>query len=384
MVEWLAMDQAIKCPHCGRDIEISQALRHQIEAELKKEGEEELEKHKKAAEEQIKKELLQKQGIELEELRRDLLEKDKTVSELLNQEGELRNKMKSLEEKERELKLEVQKQVAEQKVKLEEEILTQAAQEHRFKDLENQKRISDLMAALEEAKRKAQQGSQQLQGEVLELDLEATLKSTFPSDEFQPVGKGVKGADIKHIVKSPKGFVCGVILWESKRTKAWSDGWCIKLKDDLRAEKANIPIIVSSVLPKEARDGMGVKDGVWVCSFALALQAATLLRKGLLDIAFERAKLAHKDGKLDNLYEYITSHEFRQQVEAVIEVYQDMQIQIAKEKSAFEKIWRVREGQISRLMNSTANMVGSIQGKIGQSALQVKGLDDIFELESGK
>jgi hypothetical protein len=231
------------------------------------------------------------------------------------------------------------------------------------------------MASLEEAKRKAQQGSQQTQGEVLELDLEETLRQEFPNDEIEPVGKGVKGADIRQIVKSPKGFVCGVILWESKRTKAWTDEWLTKLKDDLRAEKANIPVIVSTSLPKELKSLMGLIDGVWVTTYELFIPMATLLRKNLLDIGFQKAVSAHRGDKADLLYEYITGHEFRQQVEALAEVYHEMQEEISKERVAFEKIWKTREGQVKRLSLATANVYGSMQGLVGSSMPQVKGLD---------
>jgi hypothetical protein len=256
-------------------------------------------------------------------------------------------------------------------------------EEHRLKDLEKDKIISDLRNALDNARRKASQGSQQLQGEILELDIETTLKESFPTDEIEPVGKGVRGADIRQIVKSPKGFVCGVILWETKRTKAWSDAWVNKLKGDLRAEKANIPVIISLVLPDEAKEGFGLKDGVWIVGFNLILPIASILRRNLLDLGFQKAVSSHKSDKAGYLYEYITSHEFRQQVEAIVEVYKEMDDEIKKERAVFEKVWKRREGQMQRLITSTANVVGSIQGKVGSSALQIKGLE-LDELESGE
>ena len=242
--------------------------------------------------------------------------------------------------------------------------------------------IDGLKNSLAEAQRKATVGSQQLQGEVLELDFETALKNLFPNDDIAPVEKGVKGADIRQTVRSPKGFVCGVILWETKSRKAWSDKWIDKLKQDLRAEKANIPAIISTDMPKDVTDGMGLKDGVWVTNYALALPLATLLRKNLLDIGFEKAKSIHRGEKADHLYEYVTSHEFIQQIENIIEVYRDMTEQISKERAAYERSWRAREGQAKRLIDTAANVVGSIQGKVGQNILQVKSLDH-FELESG-
>lgn len=356
------MATTIKCPHCGESFEMSQAFKHEIEDEIKLKIKDEAKS-------------------EINELKRQLKEKDEKVDEMRDQEMKLRQEQRKLLEKEKEMDLTIQRKIDQERSSIEEKILKQASDEHKMKDLEQEKKISDLMKALEEAKRKAQQGSQQLQGEVLELDLESTLKDAFSQDDIEPVGKGVKGADVRQIVKSPKGYNCGVILWESKRTKAWTDEWLTKLKSDLRAEKANIPVIVTSALPKDIKSGMGLKDGVWVTTYELALPLAGLLRKNLLDVAFQKAVSLHRGEKADLLYEFITGHEFRQQVEAMVEVYKEMGEQISKERIAFEKIWKAREGQLTRLMNSTVGVVGSIQGKIGQSSLQVKGLDLLEEGE---
>ncbi len=380
------MSTSLTCPHCGKDIELTEAIKHQVEENLKKQlaqkHAEELEATKKTVAEEIKKQYEKNQLLELTDMQKQIAEKDKKLDELIQNELKLREERRKLEEDRKEMELAVQRQLDEEKKKIEETVLKQAVDEHRLKDMEKEKKIMDLQNKLEDALRQAKVGSQQLQGEVLELDLESTLKTTFPSDEFEPIGKGVRGADIRQIVKSPKGFICGVILWESKRTKAWSDGWCSKLKEDMRAEHANIPVIVSVALPKAASEGFGIHDGVWVCGYTLVIPIASILRKNLLDVGFEKAKVAHRGEKADILYDYITSHEFKQQVEALVEVYKEMQLQIVKERTAFEKIWKAREGQLSRLMSSTATVVGSIQGRIGQTALQVKGMD-LLELEDG-
>ena len=349
------MVETFRCPHCGKQIEIDEVLRHQVEDTLRKK-----------LEARIKTELNKKTSEVIEDLRRQLVERDKKVDEFREQELRLRAERRKIEDREKELKLELQRQIDQEKKKLEEEVFKQAAEEHRLKDLEKDKKISQLQLQLEEALRKSKIGSQQLQGEVLELDLEETLRTSFPNDELEPVGKGVKGADIRQIVKSPKGYVCGVILWEAKRTKAWKDLWISKLKEDLRGEKANIPVIVTSTLPKGIENGFGLKDGVWIVNFSLIIPLATLLRKNLLDIGFQKALSVHKGEKKDYLYEYVTSHEFRQQLEALVEVYREMQEQVAKERIAFERMWKAREGQIRRLVNSTANVVGSIQGRIAR------------------
>lgn len=276
-----------------------------------------------------------------------------------------------------------QRKIDEQKKIIEDKVIKSENEKYRLKELENQKVINDLKRSLEDAQRKAQQGSQQLQGEVLELDLEETLRTTFPSDMVEPVSKGIKGADIRQIVKSPKGYSCGIILWETKRTKAWTDSWIVKLKDDLRAEHANIPVIVSNVLPKGMESGLGLKDGVWACNYSLIMPLITLLRKSLLEVGYQKAISTHKERKADYLYEFITSHEFIQQIEVLAETYKQMQQQIVSERQAYERIWKLREAQIGRIFKATANIVGSIQGKVGQESLPIKGMD-ILELGAGK
>ena len=200
---------------------------------------------------------------------------------------------------------------------------------------------------------------------------------------IEPVGKGVLGADIRHIVKSPMGTVCGTILWESKRTKQWSDGWVTKLKNDVLSDKANIPAIISEVLPEEAKSGIGLINGVWVASSKLAIPLATLLRKSLLDVAKQKKIKENQQSKAEDLYAYVTSHDFQHQVEAMIEIYQDMQNQIQKERVAFERSWKLREQQVNRLLSGVAGMYGSMQGIAGQSLPSIKQLEFSNALDDG-
>jgi len=292
--------------------------------------------------------------------------------------------LRALRKKTEDQRIEMEKRLLEEEEKIREETKKKSEEDHRFKDLEKEKIIGDLKKALEEAQRKASQGSQQLQGEVLELDLEKNLRSGFPKDKVEEIAKGTVGADIRQTVKSSKGYLCGIILWESKRTKAWSNKWIDKLKADMRREKANIPIIVTTILPEQAKNGIGFIDGVWVCSHSYAIILATLIRNNLHDVARERFIIKQKDSSKDQLYDYITGYEFRQQVEAIVEVYQEMNIQIQKERISFEKSWKAREMQIRKLVLSTANVYGSMQGLVGSPSMpQVKGLD-LFELDDGK
>lgn len=376
------MDNQIKCPSCGHSFAITDALKSELEKDFFEKHQKDIEEAQKKAEEKVRKEMEEKSLTENKDLKATIEEKEKKLSEMRNEEIKLRKEKEKLEEKEKDMDLSFQRKLDEERKKVEEKVTKQTSEEFRLKEMEREKVISDLKHALEDAQRKASQGSQQTQGEVLELDLENTLRNTFPQDTIEPVEKGVRGADLRQIVKSPMGTVCGVILWESKRTKAWTDEWLMKLKDDLRAEKADLPVIVSTSLPKEAENGFGLKEGVWVVSYSLFLPVAIILRKSLFDVARQKALSANQGKKADLLYEFITGNEFKQQVEAIVEVYQEMNEQISKEKIAFEKIWKNREGQLKRLITSTINIYGSAQGLVGKSMPQIKGLD-LLEIEEG-
>ena len=265
-----------------------------------------------------------------------------------NAELEIRKQKNTLDEEKRTFELEKQRQLDLEREKIRKATQEEMLESQKMKELEKDKIINDLKKSLEDAQRKATQGSQQLQGEVQELDLEATLRTNFPSDSIEPIGKGLLGADIRQVVKSPGGKVCGSILWESKRTKAWSDGWIAKLKEDMRADRANIPAIISETLPEEAKTGMGLKDGVWVSSHKLFIPLAMLLRKSLIDAAYQKFVSDNKQSKAEQIYGYVTSHEFAQQVESMVEVYSEMLTQITKERVAFEKSWKLREAQVHR------------------------------------
>src|SRR3989338_6954207 len=356
------MNNHLICPHCKHEIEISEAFRHQIEEEV---GKELIEKHRKELEEirrktadELEQKLQKRYQEEQEGLQEELKESRERIAKFREQELDLRKKARELEEQKEEMALEVEKRLSEEKKRIEETVLKRALEEQRLKDLEKEKVINDLKKALEEAQIKAAQGSQQLQGEVFELDIEDLLRTSFPQDSIEEVGKGIKGADVKQVVKSRMGKPCGVILWEIKRTKNWTDGWTDKLKTDVRSEKANVPVIVTTALPSGIENGLGIKDGVWVCSFNFILPLAILLRDRLHDVA-------------------------KQQFEALVEVFADMQQQVHRERIAFEKSWKQREAQIRKLFLSTASVYGSMQGLVGSSMPQVKGLE-IEALESGE
>ena len=346
------MTNPIKCPKCGEEFEISDALSLSIREDIEKDVAEKL----KLIQEELK-------------FKTEKLDQSREESLKLHQE-----KLK-LEDEKKSFELEKQKQLDTERVKIRQTSLTEFSDTHRLKDMEKDKMLLDMKNKIEDLQQKVTQGSQQLQGEVQELDMEEYLRSAFPFDEISPVEKGVRGADICQTVRTNLGNVCGVILWESKRTKAWSDDWASKLKEDLRSSKANIPIIITSILPKSIISGFGLYEGVWVCEPKFVQPIAEIMRLRLIEAAREKFVSQNRVEKSETLYNYIVSHEFRQQVENIVEVYQEMQEQIIKERAAFEKIWKARETQTQRLLTGTAGIVGSMQGIVGQSLPPVKGLD---------
>jgi len=357
----------IICPKCKAEIPVEEAISHQFREKI---------------ESDVAKKIRSESVAELKLLQEELTQKDQKLEDARQAELALRKDKLALEEDKRSFELDKQRQIDEERNKIRLKTEMEMLEAQRLKDKEKDKVIDDLKRALGDAQRKASQGSQQLQGEVQELDLETSLSQKFIYDVIEPVGKGVRGADVRQVVKTQLGNVCGTILWESKRTKAWSDDWLVKLKDDLRSEKANIPVIVSAILPEAAQTGIGLIDGVWVVSYPLYLVLAELLRQKLIDVAREKFVSQNRSGKAESLYNYIVSHEFIQQVEAIAEVYTDMQSQIAKERAAFEKIWKTRQAQVGRLVGSTASIMGSLRGSVGSTMPAIKGMD-LPELESG-
>ncbi|GAI93917.1 unnamed protein product, partial [marine sediment metagenome] len=274
--------------------------------------------------ENIKKELEEKYSAGIEDITKQLEEKNEKIKEFQNIEKRLRDEKRRLEEEKEEFDLKVAREVDE-KIKEEKEKTEKLlAEKYQIELGEKDKTIKDLQKALDEALRKASSGSAIVRGEIQELNLEYLLKQAFPIDDIKPVARGKPGGDVVHVVKGSRGFPCGVILWESKRTKNWNDSWLDKIREDLREIKGNIPIIVSEVIPKEI-DSFDRRDNVWITKFECVIPLATVLRDMLQRVAYERTAATGRGKKEEILYNYITSHEFRQRVEAIVEVFKGMQ-----------------------------------------------------------
>ncbi len=339
----------ITCPHCHKSFELTDALTHQIEEDL-------LAGERKKHDEELS---VMKRRLEKAEEAELAIRKQKNL----------------LDEERRTFELEKQRQLDRERESISKKAAEEQIEKDKYKLAELEKKLSDTTKALEDANRKATQGSQQLQGEVQELDLEQTIRLAIPTDVIEPIGKGVLGADIRQTVKTQRGSVCGIILWESKRTKAWSDGWITKLKEDRLHDKANAAAIVSEVLPEEAKTGLGLKDGIWVCSPKLIIPLALLLHKAIEDTARQKFLSGQMQSKAEQIYSYVTSHEFVQIVESMMGTYTDMLDQITKERNVFERTWKLRESQVHRLMAGVSGIVGQIQGAAGPALPPIKNLE---------
>ena len=410
-------EQKIKCPKCGESISIDDVLAHQIGEKIRQEIE--VEQKVKEAEIANKQKELEAQTLRLEEAKKNTqIEVDKKVAEKLatektalwkqaqveadkEQEAEkkmlteqlaekdtklreanerellLRKERNKLDEEKRSFELEKQRQLDEERKKIIEDANTKATEEQRYVIAQLQKKLADATKAKDDLSRKLEQGSQQTQGEVLELELEEILKVEFPYDEIVPVPKGVSGADVIQKVKDHSGRVCGQIAWESKKTKAWSEGWIQKLKDDQRTIKADLAVIASAVLPENVK-GFVFRDGVWICDIKLIVALATALRINLLNVSRERAMSVGKNEKMEVLYSYLTGVEFKQRVEAIVEAFTNMDMGLRKERLAYEKIWSEREKQIKKVITNTVGMYGDLSGYVALP--QIKAM----ELPEGK
>ncbi len=316
---------------------------------------------------------LEQKSREIAELQEVLTQRDHKLAEAQQVQAELLRKQRELDNAKRELELTIEKRVQEGLSATREQARKEAEDELKLKVLEKEQTIASMQKQIEELKRKAEQGSQQLQGEVQEIELEALLTARFPRDSIEAVPKGEHGGDVLHRVIGPFGQVCGTILWESKRTKNWSDGWLAKLREDQRAAKAEIAIIISQALPTDI-EGFDLVDDVWVAQPRIAIPLATTLRQSLIDLASARQASEGQQTKMELVYRYLTGPRFRQRVQGIVEAFSSMQEDLDREKKAIMKQWAKREEQIERVMQATVGMYGDLQGIAGRTLQEIEGL----------
>lgn len=317
---------------------------------------------------------LDQKSREISELQEVLKTRDEKLAEAQKAQADLIRKQRELDDAKRELDLTVEKRVQESIAQVRDQAKKEAEDGLKMKVAEKEQTIVSMQKQIEELKRRAEQGSQQLQGEVSELELETLLRSKFPIDTIEPVPKGEFGGDVLHRIVSSVGQACGSILWESKRTKNWSDGWLGKLRDDQRTAKADIAIIVSVTLPSGV-ESFDQIDGVWVTSPRTAIPVALALRHTLIECHLARQSTEGQQTKMELVYQYLTGPRFRHRVEAIVEKFADMQGDLDKERKTMMKLWAKREEQIRCVIESTAGMYGDLQGIAGKTLQEIEGLD---------
>ena len=317
---------------------------------------------------------LEQKAREIADLQEVLKSREAKLAEAQNAQAELIKKQRELDDAKRELELTVEKRVQDGLTEVRTQAKREAEEGLKLKVMEKDQTITSMQKTIEELKQKAEQGSQQLQGEVQELELENLLRAKFPYDTIEPVPKGEFGGDALQRVVSPGGQQCGTILWESKRTRNWSDGWLAKLREDQRTAKADISVLVSQALPKGV-ESFEIIDGVWVTSPRAALPVATALRHTLLQVSMARQVSEGQQTKTEMVYQYLTGPRFRHRVEAIVEAFTSMQEDLDKERKAIMKQWAKREGQIERVMEATVGMYGDLQGIAGKSLQEIDGIE---------
>lgn len=350
-----------------------QSLEEEIAAKLRQE------RVKIAAEEHQKAKLtlgseLEQKAKELNDLEQVLKDRDEKLAEAQKVQAEVLRKQRELDDARRELELTIEKRVQTDLAAAREKAKKEAEEELKLKVLEKDQTITAMQKQIEELKRKAEQGSQQLQGEVQELVLESLLGTRFPRDLIQPVPKGELGGDVLQRVIGPLGQPCGTILWESKRTKNWSDAWLSKLREDQRAAKAEIAVIISQTLPRDV-ETFDFVEGVWVAHPKVALPLAMSLRQTLIEVTCVRQASEGQQTKMEMVYQYLTGPRFRQRVQAIVEAFSSMRDDLDRERKAITKQWAKREEQIDRVMQATVGMYGDLQGIAGKTLQEIEGLE---------
>lgn len=405
---------SIKCPNCGTSIDVNDILKHQLEdkiraeyqqkaseqakemmaknealekakaefeAKKKQENElfaERLEKETKAAEKEIAVKLRAKLEEEnkdrVAEMEKELAEKSTKLRELSKMEGEIAKLQREKLEMKEAIEAAAQKQLNETLTLEREKIRKQEDEKNELKFAALQKQLEDQKKLTEEMKRKQEQGSMQLQGEVMELAIEEWLASQFPLDTIDEIKKGANGADCLQIVNTRELQNCGSIYYESKRTKAFQQAWIEKFKNDIRAKKASLGVLVTEVLPT-GMDRMGLKDGIWICTFEEFKGLSGVLRQSLIQISQAMQSQENKGDKMAMLYDFLTSNEFHLQMEGIVEGFTQMQNDLNAEKRSMQRIWSQREKQIDKVISNAINMYGSIRGIAGSAVQTIKALE---------
>lgn len=372
------MNDQIICPNCKKVIPLTQALSHQIQEKYQKAYRQRFEEEKLKMESNLRIQLAKKIKEEMEFQIRD---KSEEIGELRKQNKTLQDQLLELNRLMRQLKteneqrnIEFEKKLSNEQEKIRLAEQKRIDQEYKFKILEYQKKEEAALKLAEDYKRKLEQGSQQLQGDVLEIELKNILKREFPYDEIKDVPTGIRGADVLQIVKNSYGKTCGIIVWELKRTKIWTESWIGKLKEDKRQVKADVAVIISQVLPNGVKN-FTERSGVLIGNFDMILVISLLLRNKLIEFALAKSSLTGKEEKKEILWNYLKGKEFSQRLEAISDAYSQLQSDLEIEKRWFTRKWAKQEKNIRSVIDNILGMHGDLQHIVGRELPEMKGLD---------
>lgn len=405
----------IICPKCSNQFEPTDAFREEVQVQLREEAkkwqvrkedeyrqkealllqqiqQKDTELSKRLAEEKAKLQVDIREALSksitadfenrMNMLQQSVADNEEKLKEARRKELEFLQQAQLFKQKEQEIELNIQRTLMLEREKLKEQVWKEENERLQLKETEHllqmkelQKQLEDQKKLVDELKRRQEQGSMQLQGEVQELLLEEILRSTFPFDMVEEVGKGVRGADCIQTIRNQFGSECGRIIYESKRTKDFTLDWIEKLKKDMRGLGADIAVIVTQALPKDM-DRFGEKDGVYICTFSEVRSVALLLRNSILKLADIKKSQENKGEKMVMLYDYLTGNEFSEQWKAIREGFMSMKIGIQRERDAMEKLWKVREKQLEKVLLNATHIRGSIEGIAGSDAVNLNLLED--------
>ena len=375
------MTTEIKCPNCGTEFELNESLKNEVEKELRgkmmdwqKKKEDEFEKQRTALINDTLRKATDDTVVKIKALEEESRIKTEQLQTLQKKELDLLRDKNALEEKQKNMEVEIEKRFLEKRKEIEESAIKREQEIFDLKTKEYKLQMEQQQKLIEELKRKSEQGSMQLQGESQELLLEEILQSYFPFDIIEEVEKGVEGADCIQVIRNNSDTICGKIIYESKRTKAWSNGWIDKLKADMRNSGSDVAILVTQVFPKDM-EKFGEKDGVWICTFNEVSSVAQLLRNGIIKIYEAQKSQENKGDKMQLLYNYLTGIEFRGQMESIVEGFMAMKQSIMKERIQMEKLWKEREKQLEKVLLSTSGLYGSVKGIAGAGVSNIPLLD---------
>jgi hypothetical protein len=392
IAKYFNMGSDIKCPSCGHLFALGEAEAEEYKKELQKKMTsyvkqkddeykrkvEDFERQKTAMEaavhEAARKKATQELAVKLQSMEEEARIKSQQLQDLQRKELEFLREKNELEQRARNIEIEIEKRLLEDRKKIEQDTVQRENQLFEMRMKEKELQLESMKRTIEELKRKSELSLSQQQGEAQEVLLEEILAEHFPFDSIVEVGKGVEGADCMQVVRNPAGKECGKIIYESKRTKGWNNAWIDKLKNDMRNNQADLAILVTQTFPK-GMECFGERDGVWICSFKEVFGLSAALRNAIIRIAETRRSEENKGEKMQMLYDYLTGLEFRQHIEAILEGFVSMKQSITRERLQMEKLWKEREKQLDKVLINTSGLYGSIKGIAGASVEDIPMLE---------